>query len=127
AFLAGAKQVAAADAPPVVEFVEHARQALRLALEHREQFRAPGRIQVLALQQVGRGLQRRQRTAQVVREPVQPGAPAVAHAASSPSSRQISRIFSSSGGLTRWWSKPAALVRWRSSGWPQPVTATSST
>src|SRR5690606_31435456 len=128
AALQAAEQVAAPDAPPVVELIEHARQPLRLPLEHRKQFRAPGRLQVLALQQVARGLQRRKRSAQVVREPVQPGAAfAGAHATSSPSSWQISRIFSSSGGLTRWWSKPASLVRWRSSGWPQPVTATSNT
>ena len=38
---------------------------------------------------------------------------------------QIIRIASSSGGLTRCRSKPASSVRRRSSGWPQPVTATS--
>ena len=32
-----------------------------------------------------------------------------------------------SGGLTRWWSNPASAVRRRSSCWPQPVKAASTT
>ena len=31
-----------------------------------------------------------------------------------------------STGLTRWWSKPASVVRRRSSCWPQPVSAAST-
>ena len=35
--------------------------------------------------------------------------------------------LSTSNGLTRWWSKPAARERWRSCSWPQPVRAIKRT
>ena len=46
--------------------------------------------------------------------------------AGSPGARSCSKV-SGSTGLTRWWSNPASLVRWRFSLWPQPVIAIRST
>jgi hypothetical protein len=126
-----AQQPVLARTRPVLEFVEHACEPARLAFEQLQQFPLPRRVEVVALQQVACGLQRRQRPAQVVREPVEPGHGRVGHASTAPwrssSSRQIAWIAASSGGFTRCRSKPASRVRRRSSGWPQPVTATSST